>query len=81
MEELTPDRSHPIAVDQINEAKELLIQRRQTHLGQLTDKRREERVRSVIEPILSGGVLEAVPKKKDHPGPLSSSCRQRAKFS
>jgi hypothetical protein len=30
-------------------------------LGQLADKLREERVRSVIEPILAGGVLDAVP--------------------
>lgn len=61
VEELTPARSQPITVDQINEAKELLIQRRQTHLGQLADKLREERVRSVIEPILAGDVLDAVP--------------------
>lgn len=61
VEELIPDRGQPIGADQINGAKELLIQRRQTHLGQLTDKLREERVRSVIEPILAGGVLDAVP--------------------
>jgi hypothetical protein len=35
---LTPDRSRLIAVDQINEAKELLIQRSQTRWGQLADK-------------------------------------------
>ncbi len=61
VEELAPVRSLPITVDQINTAKELLIQRRQTHLGQLADKLREDRVRSVIEPILAGGVLDAVP--------------------
>ena len=61
IEELMPDRAQSIAIDQINEAKELLIQRRQTHLGQLADKLREERVRSVIEPILAGDVLDAVP--------------------
>lgn len=61
VEELTPDPAQSIEVDQINSAKELLIQRRQTHLGQLTDKLREERVRSVIEPMLAGDVLDAVP--------------------
>lgn len=61
VEELVSDRTQSIAVDQIGAAKELLIQRRQNHLGQLTDKLREERVRNVIEPILAGGVLDAVP--------------------
>lgn len=40
VEELAPVRRLPITVDQINTAKELLIQRRQTHLGQLADKLR-----------------------------------------
>jgi len=47
----------PVEVEHINEAKEILIQRRQTHLDQLTDKLRDERVRRVIEPILAGGIL------------------------
>ena len=38
----------------INQAKERIILRRETHLDQLTDKLREDRVRSVIEPILAG---------------------------
>ena len=35
-------------------AREVLIQRRDTHLDQLADKLREGRVRRVIEPLLSG---------------------------
>ena len=31
-----------------------MILRRDTHLDQLTDKLREERVRRVVEPLLSG---------------------------
>ncbi len=48
------DRSQPITVELIQEAKEQLILRRETHLDQLVDKLREERVRRVIEPILAG---------------------------
>jgi hypothetical protein len=36
--------------------KERIILRRETHIDQLVDKLREERVRSVIEPILAGQV-------------------------
>lgn len=61
VEELVPDVTSPIEVNQINAAKEVLILRRQTHLGQLADKLREERVRRVIEPILAGGVLDDIP--------------------
>ncbi len=48
------DRTQPITVEHITEAKENLIQRRETHLDQLADKLREERVRRVIEPLLVG---------------------------
>lgn len=49
------DRTTPITHEMIIEAKEQLIQRRETHLDQLTDKLKEERVVRVIEPILTGG--------------------------
>jgi hypothetical protein len=48
------DRSQIIGVDDIDQAAETLIQRRDTHLDQLTDKLREARVRRVIGAILSG---------------------------
>lgn len=48
------DRSHAITVEQVDQAKEALILRRETHLDQLTDKLQEERVRRVIEPLLAG---------------------------
>ena len=55
------DRSRALTVDQYREARERLIQRRDTHLDQLTDKLREERVYRVISPILAGeGVLSQV---------------------
>jgi hypothetical protein len=49
------DRATPVTLEMIIEAKEHLIQRRETHLDQLTDKLKEERVIRVIEPILTGG--------------------------
>jgi hypothetical protein len=48
------DRGQPITVEQVDQAKEALILRRETHLDQLTDKLQEERVRRVIEPLLAG---------------------------
>jgi hypothetical protein len=48
------DRTRPITVAMLEEAKEHLIVRRETHLDQLVDKLQEERVRTVIEPILVG---------------------------
>ena len=39
----------------ILDAREQLILRRETHLDQLTDKLQEDRVRRVVEPLLSGG--------------------------
>ena len=49
------DRTTPITQEMIIESKEHLIQRREIHLDQLTDKLKEARVVRVIEPILTGG--------------------------
>ncbi len=48
------NRRDPVAAVAIIEAKEHLILRRETHLEQLTDKLKEERVRRIVEPLLSG---------------------------
>ncbi len=48
------DRSRTITAADLREARERLILRRETHLGQLAEKLNEDRVRRVIEPILSG---------------------------
>ena len=61
VEELVQAVTTPVELDHVNAAKEILILQRQTHLGQLADKLREERVRRVIELILAGGVLDDVP--------------------
>ncbi len=49
------DRSRPIAAADILNARERLILSRRTHLDQLAHKLGEERVRRVVEPLLSGG--------------------------
>ena len=48
------DRSRTIDEEAIMDAREELVLGRQTHLHQLADKLREERVRRVVEPVLSG---------------------------
>ena len=54
------DRSVQIGHDDIMECREVLIRRRDTHLDQLADKLREDRVKRVIEPILSGEIESPV---------------------
>ena len=53
------DRNRSITADAIQDAREQLILRRETHLDQLTDKLQEERVRRVVEPLLSGTAAAA----------------------
>ena len=48
------DRAISVTADRIVEAKERIILRREMHIDQLADKLSEERVRRVIEPVLSG---------------------------
>ena len=52
------DRSRAIDKDMVDQAKENLISRRETHLDQLADKLQEERVRRVISPMLRGENLD-----------------------
>jgi hypothetical protein len=50
------DRGVTLTAEHIDQAKEALIERRDTHLDSLVDRLHEERVRKVIEPILTGDV-------------------------
>lgn len=61
VEDLVPDPTQPVTADHIDEAKEILILRRDTHLDSLAERLREPRVRHIIEPILAGRLLEDVP--------------------
>lgn len=53
------NRTHPVAAEAICDARDQLILRRETHLDQLADKLQEERVRRVVEPLLSGAEQSA----------------------
>ena len=59
------DRSMPVTCEMISRAKENMIARRETHLDQLADKLREERVRRVIEPLLAGTAKPEQPPEDD----------------
>ncbi len=50
----TADRQRPITATDIRTAQEQLILRRETHLDQLADKLKEDRVQRIVEPLLSG---------------------------
>ena len=49
------DRRRAIGAEDVMAAREQLVARRETHLDQLADKLQEDRVRRVVEPLLSGG--------------------------
>ncbi len=61
VEELQPDLAQPITIADIERSKEILIERRETHLDSLAERLREERVRRVIEPIILGQELIEAP--------------------
>ena len=52
---LVLDRSQPITEEIINQAKDVLIFRRDTHIDSLMDKFNEPRVSPIIDAIMSGG--------------------------
>lgn len=58
VETVVLDRSRPIESLHVERAREILIERRDTHLDSLIERLREPRVRNVIEPILAGELLE-----------------------
>jgi type II secretory pathway predicted ATPase ExeA len=61
VEELQPDVARAVTAAEIRKSKDLLIERRATHLRSLIERLREPRVRSVIEPILAGNTLGDLP--------------------
>ena len=51
---VVPDRAVPVTAAHVDEAREILIRRQDTHLDSLGERLREDRVRAVIEPIIAG---------------------------
>ena len=61
VEELAPDPATPITPTVIDQAREVLILRQDTHLDSLAERLREPRVRAIIEPMLAGLALGDIP--------------------
>ncbi len=61
VEELQPDVAQPITEAEIEQSKNILIERQETHLDSLSERLYEPRIRHIIEPILAGGDLTALP--------------------
>ena len=61
-EVLVPDRSQPITAAHVDEAREILIRRQDTHLDSLSERLREPRIRAILEPMLAGDVLGDIPE-------------------
>jgi hypothetical protein len=59
------DRKNTITAEMIVTAKENLIKARATHLDQLIDKLKEDRVKRIVEPMLKGDKLEKEPSWDD----------------
>ena len=62
VEVIAPDASTPITAKHFDQAKEILIQRQDTHLDSLAERLREPRIRHIIEPILAGQSLGDIPQ-------------------
>jgi hypothetical protein len=60
-EEIVTDRAHTITEENMLAARDRLIEQEETHLDSLAERLREPRVRSVIDPMLSGRDLPALP--------------------
>jgi len=61
VEVLVPERSQPLTAAHVDAAKDILIQRQDTHLDSLAERLREPRVREVIAPLLAGEPPDAIP--------------------
>lgn len=60
-EELVKDRTEAITPAHVDRAKQILIERQETHLDSLAERLREPRVRAVLEPMLAGGTPSELP--------------------
>jgi len=63
--EMVQDRTKPITQEIIEQAKEIIIKRRDTHLDVLVDRLQEPRVRNIIDAIIAGNIKTADELKID----------------
>jgi len=64
-EEHAPPREHTITVDDVKNATQILIKRRDVHLDQLIDKVNEPRVQRVLQPILLGEAINNIESSEE----------------
>jgi AAA-like domain len=58
---IAEDPAITVTVEHVEQAKEILIQRQDTHLDSLAERLREDRVKAIIEPMLAGLELGNIP--------------------
>ena len=56
--EEVPDPEQPIERQDVDRAREVLVLRRDTHLDSLVERLRERRVQAVLEPLLTGDLID-----------------------
>lgn len=61
VEVIAPDEQTTIMPEHIHQAKEAMIQRRDTHLDSLSKRLEESRIRAIIEPLMAGQELNQIP--------------------
>jgi hypothetical protein len=62
-EEIAPKPDTTITTTMVEEAKEILIRRQDTHLDSLAERLREDRIKAIIEPMLAGLELGDIPNE------------------
>jgi hypothetical protein len=62
-EEIAPEPETTITPTMVEEAKEILICRQDTHLDSLAERLREDRIKAIIEPMLAGLELGDIPNE------------------
>jgi hypothetical protein len=62
-EEIAPEPEITITPIMVEEAKEILIRRQDTHLDSLAERLRENRIKAIIEPMLAGLELGDIPNE------------------
>jgi type II secretory pathway predicted ATPase ExeA len=62
-EEIAPEPETTITPTMVEEAKEILIRRQDTHLDSLAERMREDRIKAIIEPMLAGLELGDIPNE------------------
>jgi hypothetical protein len=62
VEELALDEHTPITLDHLERARQLLVERQETHLDSLAERLREPRIRAILEPMIAGRLLGDIPE-------------------